>query len=448
MSHGLHDEEVPTPYSIYHSWKLRTVYFSDEILIRLLKSDISTGKYRLTIRNKNMHCVDGKEPSFFMRHNITDSSTALALIDQYLGPDEMLLDIHGKTLQSFVPDYSGCGSYTQNFEILEQGIYHIALIRTRTRYSAINELYLEYPSYEIDYLVADWMDLTALPTLQEVPCSRTEKGGIEGYWKATVKNNALKNGVFDNITIAKSTVPSRLTRTKDARNGFYVMQYVNVTSSGFCAGDMDQYEWTPGPTCTTWTTDIFKLPNSKPHPYNVTITGDSHAGYFSQYLTKYVDTVFVRKVLCEILPEQTAMEFGSSWLFFNCGHHPAAHHHFTIVRYYSTIVRLATMLQQARYTRNNFAWYESNPQPMRQDVYVYKFKDWRTLHRIKLFNILSEDILRENGYTTFIRVFNEFLPFVHGVCDIAHYSVATVYQPVIEQSLKLYDNKVSKHMGD
>jgi hypothetical protein len=125
-------------------------------------------------------------------------------------------------------------------------------------------------------------------------------------------------------------------------------------------------------------------------------------------------------------------------LFANCGHHPAAHSHFSIARYHATLLEFAKMLRSSRYTRENFAWYESNAQLFRQDAYVFKFQDWRTLHRIKLFNAVAEDVLRGAGYTTFIRVFHELLPFVHDVCDISHYTVPRIYEPVIQQALALY----------
>lgn len=421
-------------YIHVRDWKYRTIYYNDEIHVQLLRSETQSGYYRLRIQNKNMECVGGREVSSFMLNNITESRIAAALIDQFLGPDEMLFEVRGKTLQAFVPDYQQCGSYSQDFRVLESGVYHLALVRTRSRYSAISEVVPEYPLFQIDYIVAEWVALTGVSQPKSIPCDGV--GGLRGFWRARPNNVALRGGVFDRMDVAMSTIPRRTTRSADAAEGFYVLNFVNVTTSGVCAGgDIDQYEWTPGPSCS-WTRDVFDL---HPHPRpNVTIQGDSHSGYFSVYLSPYLNASNPRAPFCESLPSRSPADVAQSWFFANCGHHPAAHSHFSIAKYHATLLEFVKKLQGDHYTKDNFAWYESNAQLFRQDVYVIKFRDWRTLHRIKLFNLMAEDVLKDHGYTTFIRVFHELLPFVHDVCDISHYTVPRIYEPVIHQALALY----------
>jgi hypothetical protein len=226
-------------YVPVRDWKYHTVHHHDEIHTQLLRSETQSGYYRLRIHNKNMQCVGGREVSSFMLSNITESHIAVALIDQFLGPDEMLFDVRGKTLQSFVPDYQRCGSYSQDFRLLESGVYHLALVRTRSRYSAISEVTNEHPPMQIDYVVAEWMALTAVSQPRSIPCDGS--GGVRGYWRARPTNVALRRGVFDRIDVAMATVPRRTNRSVDAAGGFYVLSFVDVTADGDCARDIDEW---------------------------------------------------------------------------------------------------------------------------------------------------------------------------------------------------------------
>eukprot|EP01033_Poteriospumella_lacustris_P016215 gene16215-11601_t len=421
-------------YVPVRDWKYHTVHHHDEIHTQLLRSETQSGYYRLRIHNKNMQCVGGREVSSFMLSNITESHIAVALIDQFLGPDEMLFDVRGKTLQSFVPDYQRCGSYSQDFRLLESGVYHLALVRTRSRYSAISEVTNEHPPMQIDYVVAEWMALTAVSQPRSIPCDGS--GGVRGYWRARPTNVALRRGVFDRIDVAMASVPRRTNRSVDAAGGFYVLSFVHVTADGDCARDIDEYEWTPGPSCS-WTRAVFTPPQQRPGP-NVTVQGDSHSGVLSANLSPFVGVANPRAPFCQSLPSEPPAAAAPSWLFANCGHHPAAERHFSIARYHATLLAFATMLRGGRYTNETFAWVESNAQLFRQDAYVFRYRDWRTLHRLKLFNAVAEDVLRGAGFTTVVRVFHELLPFVHDLCDLAHYTVPRVYEPVVQQALALY----------
>jgi glutathionylspermidine synthase len=61
---------------------------------------------------------------------------------------------------------------------------------------------------------------------------------------------------------------------------------------------------------------------------------------------------------------------------------------------------------------------------------------------------VAEDVLRGAGYTTVVRVFHELLPFVRDLCDLAHYTVPRVYEPVVQQAWRCTRPAVVACRGD
>jgi hypothetical protein len=395
-----------------------------------------------------MHCEKGYEPS--AKYDFTTSKIAMSFVDKYLGPDELLIDIQGKTLQSFVPQYHSCGNYSQTFHITLAGVYHFNLIRLRSKYVAINELVPEFPHVETEYLISEWMEFVGTER-KEPFCG--EEGDFSGYWQATGNNIALKNGVFDDLKLAEETTPYITVRRENnfgnievpMINGYELKSFVNISSHAAesrCADVVDQYEWVPGPC--PW--QLYAPNNPKRGAYEIVLSGDSHLQRLSYGLKDYLDhvvDVFTDDTsLGKALPHRDANQKANTWLFANCGHHPAAHNHFPINKYVETIVNFVRLLRDEQYSDKNFVWIESNPLPIRQDHYVIENKDWRTLHRIKMFNIIAEDILRSSGFTNIVRTFQESLPFAHEACDIAHYVAPHANDAVIQQVLQFYYSKL------
>lgn len=435
-------------HTTIRSWSVRTSHHKDNFLVQLLNYPSSPGMHTLTIQNLDMGCKSGLEPS--VKSNFTTSSVALALIDKYLGPDELLIDIQGKTLQSFIPQYHSCGNYSQTFHITLEGVYHLTLLRLRSQYVAINELVLEFPHVETEYLVSEWMEFKGTGRKDPV-CG--EEGGFAGYWQATAKNQALQSGIFDKLDLAQQTTPfTTIRREKNfdnivvpMLNDFHLQSFVNISSHSsetHCADVVDEYEWIRG-SCP-W--QEYHADDKDRNAYEVTISGDSHLQRLSmrlnEYLGKVVNVFTDDSSLCKTLPQRNADKIANTWLFANCGHHPAAYNHYSIARYIETIVNFVRMLRQENYSDKNFVWIESNPLPIRQDHFVIDMKDWRSLHRVKLFNIIAEDILRASGFSNILRTFQMQLPFAHEACDVAHYVADHAYDPIIQQLLQFYHTKL------
>ena len=76
----------------------------------------------------------------------------------------------------------------------------------------------------------------------------------------------------------------------------------------------------------------------------------------------------------------------------------------------------------------------SNPQPIRNDIYVDEANDWRTEHRILMYNRIANRLfLRLN--VPIIKTFDILLPFVESLCDNAHYMAKDVLLPILQQAV-------------
>jgi hypothetical protein len=82
------------------------------------------------------------------------------------------------------------------------------------------------------------------------------------------------------------------------------------------------------------------------------------------------------------------------YVVLNCGHHPASGAHWTYEEFnhsMNLLVRGIHSLEAMRETPQLLFWLESTAQPLRQDFWVFEKKDWRTWHRLLLFDALAKD---------------------------------------------------------
>jgi hypothetical protein len=112
---------------------------------------------------------------------------------------------------------------------------------------------------------------------------------------------------------------------------------------------------------------------------------------------------------------------------------------------YQDIIRAQIKSQQdggkdLGYSPENFVWVESNPQPLRNDHYVQETKDWRTEHRLSMFNDFSNTLFRHHNYTV-IDTFSSLLPLYESGCDSAHYTASGMLYPIFQQVLSFLHNK-------
>ena len=107
----------------------------------------------------------------------------------------------------------------------------------------------------------------------------------------------------------------------------------------------------------------------------------------------------------------------------NCGHHPASSRHRSVVEYSSMVSSIMDVLDQhPSINKRNFVWIESTPMPFcNARRAVIKHRDWRTIHRLSMFNHVANRIALAHNYSV-IPAFQSLLPFVDGsTCDPWHF---------------------------
>jgi hypothetical protein len=82
------------------------------------------------------------------------------------------------------------------------------------------------------------------------------------------------------------------------------------------------------------------------------------------------------------------------YVIMNCGHHPAATSHFSYDQFRVQVGN--SFMQFSQYNVFKTArvfWLENTAQPLRQDDYVFFYKDWRTYHRLMLFDAIAKSVI-------------------------------------------------------
>ena len=113
----------------------------------------------------------------------------------------------------------------------------------------------------------------------------------------------------------------------------------------------------------------------------------------------------------------------------NFGQHHAAVRHATVATYRASVEGYAAQggkvgapLPPPR------LWIDSFPFPVRNDKYVHDFRDWRTTHRVRLFNAVAEEELARHGvgqpgsaFAGVVQVHDMLEPLSDWSFDRAHY---------------------------
>jgi hypothetical protein len=79
----------------------------------------------------------------------------------------------------------------------------------------------------------------------------------------------------------------------------------------------------------------------------------------------------------------------------NCGHHPAAESHFTYPQYSQLVTEFFGEISK----QNNvykLMWVENVAVPIHQDKGNVGHKDWRTYHRLLLFDYIAQKKIKES----------------------------------------------------
>ena len=133
------------------------------------------------------------------------------------------------------------------------------------------------------------------------------------------------------------------------------------------------------------------------------------------------------------------------FVIMNCGHHPASKDHFSFQRFRSAVKLLlqSERVADAKKSNTHFFWLENTAQPLRQDHWVFEKQDWRTYHRLMLYDyIVREELSLASFPARYIPAFYSTLALFDKMCDCAHY-VASARVPQLLGLIDMID-KVSK----
>lgn len=172
---------------------------------------------------------------------------------------------------------------------------------------------------------------------------------------------------------------------------------------------------------------------------------------------KDTETAFsLDKVINNDMINRYNISMNCTYFITNCGQHPAAHWHFTYLEYKDLVLETANILKISEFLEcsacvdivclwrclnifsficlklvnkwvfivvgkipiQHFSWLETNPFPLTDYVNVAQANDWRTIHRLSLFNDVANKIMSENKFHI-IKTFNALLPFIdYSICKV------------------------------
>ncbi len=178
---------------------------------------------------------------------------------------------------------------------------------------------------------------------------------------------------------------------------------------------------------------VFPTPNLTSSQPNYAVGGKTHHRAARSHSHSYPshkkanDSPFLRKT-----PNYDA---NADHVIVNCGHHPAAYAKYTIEEYSDAVRDHIYRLFSHGYNTRILMWLESVPEPIRQDSFVFLHRDRRTLDRLRLFNLVAKEIIKDKGID-YIPSFTATLPFANKICDVGHFTPFGSNMPMIQHILR------------
>jgi hypothetical protein len=130
---------------------------------------------------------------------------------------------------------------------------------------------------------------------------------------------------------------------------------------------------------------------------------------------------------------------GVDYVLINCGHFPAQSAHYSFGQFRNVIEKLLLKVAASEILNpistvsgpspTTLFWLENTAQPLRQDEYIIRTQDWRTYHRLMLFDAIVREEAKKN-----IPKQLHIVPAFHGtfavfdkLCNCGHYSDSAIY---------------------
>jgi hypothetical protein len=443
-----------------HTWKdhpseLQVVKTSGKLKIG------NNGEYHLqfSLNSEEIDCVSSHVKEEVLQH-ASESSLTREKMMKVVGPDEIFVEVGGKTLQSFLATYNGCRSYSVQFHIPISGAYHMNVVFLRSDYAAVNEVEKSFPLFEYDTLFQDWLWLDA-NNVTETERQKCPYAPTQGIWTVRPENSDLVRGVFDNLAMAKESPTFVL--DKPGANATMPF-YLNLTNPREgCVNVVNQYHWDSSACGHPFIhhKEASTLVTNK----HILFSGDSQMRTFAVNFFHFVCNIgvphnfnqktpsfhipknsptckglnmrYINNGYCKIneLPEGSNVDL----LIANCGHHPASGTgaQYPLQKYIDLLENFTLALPGKGYSPKNVVWLENVPLPLRKDSVVIEVCDWRTPDRIRLYNSQANPIMSNAGYKV-IPFFEPMMPLMNKICDIAHYTTQHSNDPGIQPVLRLF----------
>lgn len=113
------------------------------------------------------------------------------------------------------------------------------------------------------------------------------------------------------------------------------------------------------------------------------------------------------------------------YVVMNCGHHPAATAEYSYRKYDKLVEDFFNEMDRKEMVgKRKLFWVESVAIPLHQDSNVIEYKDWRTYHRLLLFDSIAKNRLRIFKPISNVHVvpsFQSTLALFDKLCDCGHY---------------------------
>lgn len=407
-----------------------------------------------------------------------------ALKDNRIGPDEIVVQLEGTTVQSLIAKtLNYCSSYYALFQIPREGIYRLKVLRLRKEFTAVKEID-SFPMIDYEVFV-DKLVSTFLRRHIPAPCHR--QSPMNGYWIAN--SNPLSIAPIQIMRPECDTPPLMLPNFTtyvmadrklasshcvqdvhlwwDNREDCLIRYRTNTFSAD---EDVESYDDDGGkPISVSWNFERNLTSNGAFFlGKKIIFIGDSHMRGFADLFLRRVcqfrhskSSVYKQtgpfKIQTHIMSEDpslcskddttgTCESFhggvnglsvsylsnmlcesgtgkyveGYDYAVINCGHHPASKEHYSYSKYKSDVRLFIDEIISHRNTR--IFWMENTAPPLRQDHWVVEKKDWRTYHRLMIFHSLAVNEARGlNASMTVIPAFRSTLALFDKICDCAHY---------------------------
>lgn len=453
---------------LIYQWKYENG-FNGELIKELKNYQL---KFSIDSRNCNENSKPLKQEDLLF---VSDSQYAREKVLKYFGPDEILVEIAGKTFQTILPQYIVCHSYSASFAIEDSGVYHISVIVLHSNYTAVSEN--EWSSVHYNTVFKEWVILNGSYSKSETECVY-DAGGV---WKANSDNYDLKNGIFDNLDLAKANpIRTIYGDEKKLQMPFYVNFAFPYENGRLCVHEVNQYSW----NLESCGNNSFSREEASKLLENklIVFSGDSQMRTFAIHFFQYACHIkhpfkyshppifyvpknhpfcantrihFLSDAYCTVnaIPQylayttlgngqRSATRLPKVNLFIsNCGHHPAGS--FSLQKYAELIEGYADQLVNFGFNSQNFLWLETVALPLRQDPLIVQSKDQRSIQRMKLYNVIVNEIMAKKGLSI-ARYFSPTLPLVNKVCDMAHYTALHSNVPTIQEVLRHLKSQYNK----